>query len=101
MPLSRVLFSLLALALAGCASRTEIEQRNAIEDDAKCQSYGAKLGEPAYVQCRAQLDAARTGARAAAMSGAAAPPGGGPVQVQPMPQYQPQPSGGLWHPGRF
>jgi hypothetical protein len=82
-------------------SRAEIEARNAAEDDAKCRSYGAKIGEPAYVQCRAQLDTARTQAGAIASSGAAAPPGGGPVQMQPMPQYQPQPSGGLWHPGRF
>jgi hypothetical protein len=48
--------------LAGCASDAEIAQRRAIVDDGKCQSYGAKPGEPAYVQCREQLDAARTGA---------------------------------------
>lgn len=35
----------LLIILAGCASRVEIERRNAIEDDAKCQSFGAKLGE--------------------------------------------------------
>jgi hypothetical protein len=29
-------------------------------DDSKCQSYGARTGTPAYVQCRAQMDAART-----------------------------------------
>jgi hypothetical protein len=32
--------------------------------NAKCQSYGAKPGDPAYVQCRAQLDAAATQASA-------------------------------------
>jgi hypothetical protein len=31
----------------------------------KCESYGAKKGEPAYAQCRARLDAARTRAVAA------------------------------------
>ena len=43
----------LLVALSGCATKAEIEQRNAIEDDAKCQSHGA-----AYVQRRAQLDTA-------------------------------------------
>jgi hypothetical protein len=38
------------LTLAGCAS-AEITQRRALVDDAKCQSSGAKPGEPAYVQC--------------------------------------------------
>jgi hypothetical protein len=28
-------------------------------DDSKCQSYGTKPGELPYLQCRAQLDAAR------------------------------------------
>ena len=36
------------------------------EDDAKCQSPGGKPDDPAYVQCRAQLDAARTQAAATA-----------------------------------
>ena len=43
----------LLVALSGCATKAEIEQRNAIEDDAKCQSHGA-----AYAQRRAQLDTA-------------------------------------------
>jgi hypothetical protein len=50
----------LAAVLCGCASRAEI----AAADDEKCRSYGAQPGAPAYVQCRAQLDAARTQARA-------------------------------------
>jgi hypothetical protein len=37
---------------------------NANDANAKCQSYGAKPGDPAYVQCRAQLDAAATQASA-------------------------------------
>jgi hypothetical protein len=67
--------TLVPVTLAGCASQAEIAQRNAIEDDAKCQSYGAKPGEPAYATCRATLNAAHTEARAIANSGggAAAP----------------------------
>jgi hypothetical protein len=45
------------LLLAGCNTVAEMR---AEEDDAKCQSYGAKPGAPAYVQCRATLDAIRT-----------------------------------------
>lgn len=44
-------------------SETLLAREQAAADDAKCQGYGAKPGEPAYVQCRAQLDAARTAAR--------------------------------------
>jgi hypothetical protein len=57
------------LAAGGCAPTAEQRmqqvwaQRQLDED--KCESYGAKKGDPAYVQCRAQLDAARTGAEAA------------------------------------
>ena len=50
---------LLAMSLGGCAAQ------NAAYDDGKCKGYGATTGSPAYVQCRAQLDAARTQARAA------------------------------------
>ena len=42
------------LLLTGCA------EQQAKLDDGKCRSYGANPGDPAYVQCRAQLDAART-----------------------------------------
>ena len=59
----------LALGLAGCGQTAEqrMQQLYAQQqlDSAKCRSYGAKEGDPAYVQCRAQLDAARTGATAA------------------------------------
>jgi hypothetical protein len=34
-------------------------------DDVKCSSYGAIFGSPPYIQCRAQLDAARIIARRA------------------------------------
>jgi len=51
----------LAAALCGCAAtRAEL----AAYDDEKCRSYGAQPGAPAYVQCRAQLDFARTQATA-------------------------------------
>ena len=46
----------MALAASGCA------EHFAQIDDAKCRSYGAEPGEPAYVTCRSQLDAARTAA---------------------------------------
>jgi len=45
---------LASLMLAACA------QNYGRIDDAKCQGYGAHVGSQAYVQCRAQLDAART-----------------------------------------
>ena len=49
------------LLLVGC--KTVAETRAEQEDDAKCQSsYGVKPGEPAYVQCRAMFNAARTAA---------------------------------------
>jgi hypothetical protein len=50
-------------------------------DDQKCQSYGSRPGEPAYVQCRSQLDAARTQAQATI---AAAP-------IDTRPSYRPPP----------
>jgi hypothetical protein len=68
---SIVLLCALAI-LSGCADWTIAEwttkaaaNRDA-EDDAKCQSSGSKPDDPAYVQCRAQLDAARTKAAATA-----------------------------------
>jgi hypothetical protein len=64
---------LLALAVGGCVNVAKL-------DDQKCQGYGAALGSPAYVQCRSQLDAARTQALATI---AAAP--------LPQPVYQPPP----------
>lgn len=51
---------ILGALLGGCATGAEL----AAYDDAKCKSYGAQPGSPPYVQCRAQLDAARTTARA-------------------------------------
>jgi hypothetical protein len=82
-----MIVGLLPLGLAGCPTVEEQLAKDrehfAKFDDGKCQSYGAKPGTPAYVQCRAQLDAARsqsprnnggctttrTGLRSAAASG--------------------------------
>ncbi len=47
---------LLALPLAACQT---IEERRAEidrQDDARCVSYGAKRGTPAYTNCRLELD---------------------------------------------
>jgi len=72
-----------AMLVAGCAEyEARLAAQHAAEDDAKCQSYGAKVGEPAYVQCRAQLDAART--QASATSSAA-------VIAASRPTYTPPP----------
>lgn len=66
----RKLTILVFLALSGCAAQF------AANDDAKCTSYGAAAGTPAYAQCRAQLDAARTQSTATAIAGmnAVSPP---------------------------
>jgi hypothetical protein len=47
---------LVCLAISGCVSAEKL----AAIDDAKCKSYGSQPGDPAYVTCRSQLDAART-----------------------------------------
>lgn len=51
----------LALFLAGCQTT---EDRIAA-DDRQCQSYGTKPGDPAYVQCRMNLDTNRANVKAA------------------------------------
>jgi hypothetical protein len=75
----------LAASLVGCATESEAERlaRVAALDDAKCKSYGGQPGTQAYVQCRAQLDAARTQAIATI---AAAP---GPPVYTPAPTILP------------
>jgi hypothetical protein len=58
---SIVLLCALAILVSGCADwKAKLAAKQDTEDDAKCQSSGGKPGDPAYVQCRAQLDAART-----------------------------------------
>jgi hypothetical protein len=58
---------LLACALSGCAgnnqpgrgelfaSKAEVDAK----DDATCRGYGAKPGEPVYIQCRVAQDERR------------------------------------------
>ena len=59
------------LLLSGCKT---FEEMYAEQDDAKCQTYGSRPGEPSYVQCRAQLDAARSIASSQAIAGMNATP---------------------------
>lgn len=54
---------LLALLLAGCQTT---EDRLA-SDDRQCQSYGAKIGSPVYVQCRISVDQERNARETAAI----------------------------------
>ena len=69
---SIVLLCALAILLSGCADwtfdnwKTKLTANQDAKDDAKCQSSGGKPGDPAYDQCRAQLDAARKQASEAA-----------------------------------
>jgi hypothetical protein len=47
-----------ALALAGCESQTELNQRAAAleaQQDSTCRSWGAQPGTEAYTNCRVQL----------------------------------------------
>lgn len=82
---------MLAASLAACASSAEIQAHFASVDDSKCKSYGAGSGTPAYTQCRAQLDAART--QALATMAAAPPPvyTPQPIVVVPPPIVTPRP----------
>lgn len=52
------------LALSACASPAQL----AVNDDAVCQSYGAKPGTDAYVQCRTSQQTQRTMIRAAVIA---------------------------------
>jgi hypothetical protein len=47
---------LLGLLLTSCV---DMKAEWAAKDHARCTSYGAAKGSPAYVNCRAQLDSAR------------------------------------------
>ena len=55
---------LVSFVLAGCTQADEAKLAQEREDVAKCASYGAYPGEPAYVQCRARLDDDRRAATA-------------------------------------
>jgi hypothetical protein len=69
-----VLAVIAAVGLASCAN-SESAKRAAAQaafqaeikaDDAECQSYGAKPGSDAYVQCRLAIDVRKANAQAAA-----------------------------------
>jgi hypothetical protein len=55
----KIIIVLCLLSLGGCAQR--IAERLDAADDAKCRSWGSQPGQPAYVDCRATLAAARVG----------------------------------------
>jgi len=66
-PMYRTLALVVVLTICGCASREQIEARQAAaraaidaQDDAKCRSFGATPGSQAYFQCRMTLDQTRT-----------------------------------------
>jgi hypothetical protein len=63
----KIVTLILIMSLAACAAE------QAKLDDSKCRGYGATAGSPAYVQCRSQLDAARTQAGAIIMQNNSAP----------------------------
>lgn len=75
-----------ALLLSGCVTAEERAAQMTALDDGKCQGYGAKPGTSIYVQCRAQLDSART--QADATIAAALPPTiyTPPLYTPPMPR---------------
>jgi len=68
---------IMCVMLGGCVSAAEQERQAAAEkakndadDDAQCQSYGAKQGTDAYVNCRVGLSKQRADKLAAAQAAA-------------------------------
>jgi hypothetical protein len=53
-----IILIVLATTVAGCAGGADRQAHFAAIDDSECKSNG-QPGTPAYVQCRAQLDAVR------------------------------------------
>jgi hypothetical protein len=43
------------ILMTGCVTDEEAASQQAVSDDAKCQSYGAKPGTDPYIQCRVAL----------------------------------------------
>jgi hypothetical protein len=78
---------LVALLLAGCMTREERIAAQSAKDDQKCLAYGARPGTDAYVNCRAQLDSARTTADAIEDAAPTANPN--PVPASDAPKLQP------------
>lgn len=52
-------FLLLAAMLSACAVAADLSRRADARDDHNCQSFGARPGSDAYVQCRSALLAQR------------------------------------------
>ena len=70
-----VLAVIAAVALAGCANSEAAKRAAAqaafqaeINDDAECQSYGAKPDSDGYAQCRLAIDVRKANAEAAAQA---------------------------------
>jgi hypothetical protein len=55
----RFAFLCLIIALAGCKSQQQLLAERAVEDDAKCQSYGMQFGTPQFADCRMKPDQMR------------------------------------------
>jgi hypothetical protein len=58
-----IILIVLATTLAGCATQADRRPSFAAIDDSECKNNGGQPGTPAYLQCRAQLDAARAQAK--------------------------------------
>lgn len=82
------------LALSGCAQyqQEQAELRDAGEDN-QCQSYGAKPGTDAYIQCRMNLSNQQAANRRAVIGAVLANQAASQPQpyVLPMPAPAPQP----------
>ncbi|SDS77279.1 hypothetical protein SAMN05444158_3151 [Bradyrhizobium canariense] len=76
-----------ATSLAGCMTRDQQIAAVNTRDDQKCLGFGARPGTDAYVNCRAQLDSART--TADAIEDAAPAPTYSPVPASDAPRIQP------------
>lgn len=53
--IARIALAAALTLLAGCANHEQKAAEQAANDDAQCQSYGAKPGTDAYIQCRVSL----------------------------------------------
>ena len=66
-PTYTILFTLLAVILAACASRNDVPVAALSgDDDAFCRANNVQVGSPEYVACRKDRDAQRSAALARA-----------------------------------
>jgi D-aminopeptidase len=62
-PTYTILFTLLAVILAACASRNDVPVAALSgDDDAFCRANNVQVGSPEYVACRKDRDAQRSAA---------------------------------------